>query len=175
MTFSYLSAHDLPIAVQARLSGRSRSSFYYKPKQPEKDAKLLIRIRFAHETNPFYGCKRLAHELDVNHKRVYRLMRLHGIRAKSSRKKRGKNQYSSSKISLPNVLKDLALTKPNQVWAGDFTHFAWKHRTLYLATPAYLMQVAQIIETHAAGPSLPQSGQPVVNQQENAAASGVSQ
>jgi integrase len=42
-------------------------------------------------------------------------------------------------------------------------------------SPAYLMQVAQIIETHAAGPSLPQSGQPVVNQQENAAASGVSQ
>ena len=130
----YLSAHGLPIAVQARLSGKSRSSFYYKRKQPTKDAALLEEIREVHERHPFYGYKRIAQELAVSHKRTYRLMRHHNIRARSSRKRHSKNQYSSNKTSLPNFLKDLTITEPNQVWAGDFTHFAWHRRTFYLAT-----------------------------------------
>lgn len=134
MVFYYLPAQGLPISVQARLSGRSRSSFYYKRKQPKKDALLLERIQAIHCAHPFYGYKRMAQELCVNHKRTYRLMKRHGIRARSSRKKHAKNQYSSSKTSLPNVLKDMTITAPNQVWAGDFTHFTWKRRTFYLAT-----------------------------------------
>jgi putative transposase len=70
----------------------------------------------------------------VSHKRVYRLMRTNSLRARTSRRKRSKNQYSASKISLPNRLKDMKIDRPNQAWAGDFTHFTWKRHTYYLAT-----------------------------------------
>lgn len=133
MNFFYVSAAGLPIAVKARLSGRSRSSFYYKRKQPKKDAVFLEQVLALHKKNPYAGYKHIARLLGVSHKKVYRSMRMHGIQAKSSRKKRGKNQYSSSKTSLPNLTKDVKPLRPNQIWAGDFTHFVWKRRTYYLA------------------------------------------
>ena len=76
----FLSAKGLPIAVQARLSGRSRSSFYYKRKQPKKDEEFLKEVLVINKAHPYYGCKRIANELGVSHKRVYRIMRMHGIR-----------------------------------------------------------------------------------------------
>lgn len=130
----FLSAKGLSVAVQARLSGRSRSSFYYKRKQPDKDAAFLEEVRVIHTAHPYYGYKRIANELHVSHKRTYRVMRLNGIRAMSSRRKRAKNQYSKGKSSLPNLMKNMTIEHPNQVWAGDFTHFIWKRRTYYLAT-----------------------------------------
>jgi len=130
----FLSAKGLPVAVKARLSGRSRSSFYYRRKQPEKDAAFLEEVRTIHEAHPYYGYKRIANELHVSHKRTYRIMKLNGICAKSSRRRHGKNQYSKGKSSLPNLMKDIAIKHPNQVWAGDFTYFTWKRRTYYLAT-----------------------------------------
>lgn len=132
--FLFLSAEGLPISVKARLSGRARSSFYYERKQPRKDEDFLKEVRAIHEAHPYYGYKRIANQLRVSHKRTYRIMRLYGIRARTSRRKRAKNQYSTSKISLPNLLKDMIIERPNQAWAGDFTHFTWKRRTYYLAT-----------------------------------------
>jgi transposase InsO family protein len=131
----FLFAKGLPIAVQARLSGISRSRFYYKRRQPKKDEDFWEHeVRPVHESHPYYGYKRIANELRVSHKRVYRCMRLHGIRAKSSRRKHSKNQYSKGKSSLPNLMKVVSIERPDQVWAGDFTHFTWKGRTYYLAT-----------------------------------------
>lgn len=131
----FLSAKGLPVAVKARLSGRSRSSFYYQRIQPKKDESFWENeVRPLHEARPFYGYKRIAKQLGVSHKRVYRCMRLHGIRAKTTRRRRGKNQYSKGKPSLPNLMKDMSIDHPNQVWAGDFTHFVWKRRIYYLAT-----------------------------------------
>lgn len=132
--FLFISASGLPVSVKARLSGRSRSSFYYKRKQPTKDEQFLEQVEMIHKKNPFYGYKRVAGVLGVSHKRTYRLMRMHGICAKSSRKRRSKNQYSVGKSSLPNHLKDMTIAHPNQAWAGDFTHFTWKRYTYYLAT-----------------------------------------
>lgn len=132
--FFFLSADGLPVAVKARLSGRSRSSFYYPHKQPKKDEEFLKEVLAINKVYPYYGYKRIANVLRVSHKRTYRIMRMHGIRAKSSRRKRGKNQYSTNKTSLPNFMKDMDIENPNQAWAGDFTHFSWKRRTYYLAT-----------------------------------------
>jgi transposase InsO family protein len=149
MHYFFLPATRLPVAVKARLSGRSRSSLYYKRKQPRKDALLLEQVKTAHEMNNFAGYKSIAQTLGVSHRRTYRIMRMHGIRAKSSRRKRGKNQYTSPKTSLPNLLKDMRVWRPDQVWAGDFTHFTWKRRTYYLAVIMDLY-TRQIVGWHVA-------------------------
>lgn len=130
----FLCAQGLPISVKARLSGKSRSYFYYERTQPNKDALFWDQVRAECKAHPYYGYKRIAKELGVSHKRVYRCMRMHGIQAKTSRRKRAKNQYSMLKTSLPNHVKAVTIDEPNQVWAGDFTHFTWQRKTYYLAT-----------------------------------------
>ena len=130
----FLSALGLPISVKAKLSGRSRSSFYYKPKKPEKDRVLKDRITSVLNANPYYGHRRVGKALGVNHKRAYRVMRRFGIQSKSKRGRRRKNQYSAGKTTLPNLIKDMPIVVPNHVWAGDFTHFQFQRRTYYLAT-----------------------------------------
>jgi putative transposase len=143
----FLSAQGLPVAVKARLSGKSRSYFYYRRKQPRKDALFLEQVEAVHKAHPYYGYKRIAHVLSVSHKRVYRIMRSRGLRARTSRRKRAKNQYSTSKTSLPNHLKDMKVDRPDLAWAGDFTHFTWKRRTYYLATVMDL-HTRQIVGWH---------------------------
>lgn len=145
----FLNAQGLPIAVQARLSGKSRSYFYYQRKQPKKDELFWDRVYPVHKAHPYYGYKTIARQLGVSHKRVYRIMRMHGVRAKTSRRRRAKNQYSAGKASLPNHLKDMTISQANQAWAGDFTHFTWKRRTYYLATVMDLY-TRQIIGWHVA-------------------------
>lgn len=149
MTRFYLSAQGLPIAVQARLSGKSRSYFYYRRKQPKKDELFWNQVYAIHQAHRYYGYKTIARELRVSHKRVYRIMRMHGARAKTSRRRRAKNQYSTVKASLPNRLKEMSVTRPNQAWAGDFTHFTWKRRTYYLAT-VMDVHTRQIVGWHVA-------------------------
>jgi transposase InsO family protein len=150
MTHVYLSAEGLPTAVKARLSGRSRSQFYYERIQQKKDDLFWEQSVYPiHKRKPYAGYKKIARELGVSHKRVYRSMRMHGARARTSRRPRAKNQYSSPKNSLPNLIKDMTIDHPNQVWAGDFTHFTWKRRTYYLAVVMDI-HTRQIVGWHVA-------------------------
>lgn len=87
-----------------------------------------------HESNPYYGNKRLALAANMNHKKVSRLMKKFNMHAKTYRKKHGKNQYSKQKTSLPNLMREVVLTEPNQAWSGDFTHIMYQGKTYYLAT-----------------------------------------
>lgn len=140
MNIYFLSAHGLPTSVKARLSSRSRSSFYYKHKKPERDRRLVDIILPVHKAHPSYGPKNIAddlkskHHVTVNHKCVARIMKRYGIRSKRSHRKHRKNQYNSTNISHPNRMKDIEIHAPDCVWAGDFTHITFQRRPLYLAT-----------------------------------------
>lgn len=147
---TFFPASGLPIAVKARFSGRSRSSFYYKRKRVQKDLEAFRRIDAEHASNPYYGHRRLATATGMNKKKVRRIMRCFQIKAKTGRKRRSKNQYSRLKTSLPNRLKDMVLTAPNQAWSGDFTHFNFHGKTYYFATviDAY---TREIVGWHVSG------------------------
>lgn len=140
MSLIFLSAHSLPISVQAKLSGRSRSSFYYKPKMPARDQKRLDIILPILKKWPCYGPKTIADDLRekrgirINHKCVARLMKRHGYHSARKRKKYRKNQYNSSNSSHPNRMKEIDIKAPDRVWAGDFTHITFQRRPVYLAT-----------------------------------------
>jgi len=116
---------------------------------------MYAHILKRHLAHPFEGYKSIARNLTktlgypVNPKRVYRLMRHNGIQARSSRRKRQKNQYRSNESSRPNRVKDLSLARPDQVWAGDFTHFTYKRRTYYLAAVMDIY-TRQIVGWHVA-------------------------
>jgi len=79
---------------------------------------------------PFYGSRKLAKTFGVNRKRVQRLMRLMGITAIYPQK-RTSAPAAGHKI-YPYLLRNMAITRPDQVWASDITYIPLKHGFLYL-------------------------------------------
>ena len=73
----------------------ARSCFYYRARgtRDAEEAVFLKRIVAIRERWPVYGYRRVLHQLRregvrVNHKRVARLMRLHGLQAHPPRQQR---------------------------------------------------------------------------------------
>lgn len=113
----------------------SRSSLYYKPKIPQKDLELKIIIEKVMVNHRAYGHKRIAIELEINKKRVLRVMKLFGLRPKRRRKKPKKpDDLNQVPMNIPNLVKELVIYHSNQVWASDFTYLSYFGRFVYLAT-----------------------------------------
>lgn len=84
---------------------------------------------------PFYGGRKITRQLkrnglEVNHKRVCRLMRLMGIQAIYP--KPNLSQSNQQHPVYPYLLKDLVINRPNQVWGVDITYIRLKKAWLYL-------------------------------------------
>lgn len=128
---------QLSLRRQCRLLEVHRSGLYYRP-QPESTENLAL-LRLLDEQyyqTPFYGARRLTAWLrsrgyEVNVKRVRRLMSLMRWqtlyrRPQTSRKHPAHPVYGY-------LLKDLPVTRRNQVWAMDITYIPMRHGFLYLA------------------------------------------
>lgn len=79
---------------------------------------------------PFYGSRKLSVVLSVNRKRVQRLMRMMGIEAIYP-KRRTTWPDAGHKI-YPYLLRNVEVTRPDQVWASDITYVPVRHGFLYL-------------------------------------------
>jgi putative transposase len=79
---------------------------------------------------PFYGSRKLADVLGVNRKRVQRLMRRMGIEAVYP--KRRTTWPAAGHQIYPYLLRNVAVTRPNQVWSSDITYIPLRHGFLYL-------------------------------------------
>jgi transposase InsO family protein len=70
---------------------------------------------------------------EINHKRVARLMRPLGWAGKQPvRRKRTTNSNHRFR-QYPNLVIDLAIERPNQVWVGDITYIRLQQEFVYLA------------------------------------------
>ena len=97
-------------------------------------------IELALREHPAYGHKRLAGHLNINKKRILRVMKIFSIKPyrRRGRKWRAANRNS---VFFPNLLLVKRPTWPNHVWASDFTHISFHGKTLfYLATVIDLSQ-----------------------------------
>ena len=84
---------------------------------------------------PFYGSRRMRASLDrqgmpVSRKRVQRLMRLMGLRAIYRQPRT--SQPAPGRWVYPYLLRDLTITRANQVWAADITYLPMARGFLYL-------------------------------------------
>lgn len=111
--------------------GLSRSTRYYQARGETPENLALMRIiDEQYLKTPFYGSRKLARLFGCNRKRIQRLMRLMGIEAIYA-KKRTTWPGAGHKI-YPYLLRGMAITRPNQVWATDITYIPLKHGFLYL-------------------------------------------
>lgn len=119
----------------ARSLGISRASLYYVSKKDEYDWNLKTKIEMIWREPGCvgYGSRRLAKELNLNRKRIQRVMRKHDIRPY---RRRGKKWLKKKKTSVryPNLLHATIPAYPNHIWASDFTELWIKNQKIYVAT-----------------------------------------
>lgn len=88
-------------------------------------------------STPFYGSRKMAKAislqtgLEINRKRVQRLMRIMAISAIYPRPNTSK--ASKQNRVYPYLLTGLTISKPNVVWATDITYIRLRHGFVYLA------------------------------------------
>ncbi len=128
--------HGLPIAAQCRLLQIARGCVYYQPVPVSAtDLRVMRRIDELHLAYPFFGSRRLLVKLTeegfvVGRRHVRTLMARMGIAAlyRKPRTSLGNRQHPV----YPYLLKDLAIERPNQVWAADITYLPMAHGFGYL-------------------------------------------
>ena len=128
--------HPLPVTRQCHLLDLARSTFYYQPKPPKpRDLEMMRHTGEIHLAYPFYGSRRIMHELrgrgyDVGRGHVSRLMQIMGIRA-IYRRPRTTIPDAQHKV-YPYLLSGLAITRANHVWAADICYLPMRRGFAYL-------------------------------------------
>ena len=126
----------VPVQRQAQLLDLSRSSVYYTPRPvSDRDLALMRRLDELHLEAPFYGARKLTAQLQreghaVGRRHVRTLMQRMGIEA-IYRKPRTSIPARGAQI-YPYLLANLAIDRPNQVWASDLTSLPMAHGFMYL-------------------------------------------
>ena len=128
--------HQLPITRQAELLGMSRSSVYYLPRPVSQADLVLMRcIDELHLEHPFMGARMLRRMLvreglKVGRRHVSTLMQRMGVEALCPQPGTSK-AHPGHKI-YPYLLRRLAITQSNQVWALDTTYIPMARGFVYL-------------------------------------------
>lgn len=117
----------------ARKLGVSRSMLYYWPKQRFKDWKLKVDIEDVLHRYSFYGRPRISQVLGISQNRIYRVMKLYGIKAFRRRGRKYRKTKDLSNI-YPNLLWKVFPDQPGKIWVSDFTNLNFKGKQIYIAT-----------------------------------------
>lgn len=124
------------IRHQCELLDISRGAYYYEPcAETAQNLALMRLLDQLHLEHPVYGSRRLGVLLaqaghQVNRKRVRRLLQVMGLEAIYP--KRRTSQPGEGHEIYPYLLKDLAITGPNQVWCSDITYLPMQSGFMYL-------------------------------------------
>lgn len=147
MRYQFVRDHcgQFPVQRMCRVLQVSPSAYYAWRVRPEsrrvrEDRRLLVEIKAIHQAKrEVYGSPRLHAELRaqglcLSEKRVARLMRAGGIRAKQKRKFKVTTDSQHSHPVAPNLLeRDFEASAPNKKWVADITYIPTREGWLYLA------------------------------------------
>ncbi len=116
---------------QCELLDLERSTFYYQPcTESAENLKWMRAIDRLYLQRPYFGSRRIADELAINRKRAQRLMRLMGLEAIYP-KPRTTRRAKEHRI-YPYLLRNMEITRPDQVWSTDITYLPLREGYLYL-------------------------------------------
>jgi putative transposase len=140
-------AAGFPVTAACQAAGVSTSAFYAWAARrtpaaaDQAEAALVAEIRTVHrESKGTYGSPRVHAELRrrgwrVNHKRVERLMRTHGIVGHRPRRRRSLTKPDAATAPAPDLLgRRFDPDQPDVAWCGDVTWIPTDEGWLYLAS-----------------------------------------
>ncbi len=106
----------------------------------QKEDKLRQTIEAVASRFVTYGSRRVTQELRrppyemrINRKRTQRLMREMGLQRSQKRRKRSTTDSQHGFARYPNLLADMEVTYPDQVWVSDITYIRLFREFVYLA------------------------------------------
>ena len=130
------SKEKLSIREQCELLEVNRSGLYYKTKgESEENLEIMRLLDVFFMNHPTYGVLQMQDLLmdsghRVNEKRVRRLLRKMGVMAIYPQ--RNLSKLLQAKYVHPYLLRDLEITKVNQVWEIDITYIPMAKGFMYL-------------------------------------------
>jgi len=114
-------------------------SIYYEPAfAPTDDTAIVEAIAAICDEFECYGWRRVRAALRqqgliVNHKKVKRLMREHGLQPKVRRRYVATTDSDHGQPIFPNLAKDTVVDGPDQLWVADITYVAIAVGFVYVA------------------------------------------
>jgi putative transposase len=128
-----------PLRLVCRLLGVPRSSVYSaRPSAPDADAIFKTALLDVAGEWPTYGYRRLTVMLrrlgwPVNGKRVRRWMGELGIHGAPPTRRRRTTNSNHAFPRYSNLVQNLEITRPDQVWVADITYIRLRCEFVYLA------------------------------------------
>jgi putative transposase len=118
--------------------GIARSTFYDAPAQAADDTALVEAMHAIKDEFEAYGWRRMQAALGqqgwaVNHKRLKRLMREHGLNARCRRRYVTTTDSDHDQPIFPNRARDMIVDGPDQLWVVDLTYVAVAAGFVYVA------------------------------------------
>ena len=127
---------ELSIVRQCEVLGIHRSGFYFTPKPVcEEDLRIMRLMDELHLEDPCRGTRRLVDELlekgvRIGRGKVRRLMQAMRIKAVYCVPRT--TVIDKTKYKFPYLLRDLKITRKNQVWAVDITYLPIRGGFMYM-------------------------------------------
>jgi putative transposase len=158
MKYVFIDEHRSGFRVKkmCRVLDVSRSRYYAwrrrsKGLRQQEDERLLEKIKEAHQmSRRTYGSPRIAVELNANgtpcgENRIARIMRLHGIFAKTKRRFRVTTHSNHNLPVAENLLnRQFEVDKPNQIVFGSLTLRIFGPRKVgYTSRPSWICLIAR--------------------------------
>jgi putative transposase len=129
---------QLSLRAQCKLLNVARATLDYTPvPESEEDRQLMRLMDEIYLIDPCIGTRRLVgllgrdYGLLVNRKRLQRLRRKMGLETIWCRPRNTSNPDKSHR-KYPYLLRNLEVTRPNQVWCADITYVPMPHGHAYL-------------------------------------------
>jgi len=134
-----VSQEDYPVQTACKVLGLARSSYYYKS-QRQDQSEIETAITEVAGRHPTYGTRRVTHQLrrapfyqHINRKRTQRIMREKGLLRPVKRSGRYTTNSRHPYLRFENLVADLEITRPEQVWVGDITYIRLGREFIYLS------------------------------------------
>jgi transposase InsO family protein len=130
---------EYPVSRLCEFLELSRSRYYYQSRRAD-ETEVEAAIEAIAGQFPTYGTRRVKHQLErapygmqVNRKRVQRIMAQKGLLRRVKRRKKRTTNSQHPYLRYPNRVKDLEISVPDQVWVSDITYIRLDQEFVYLA------------------------------------------
>ncbi len=139
MTKALVEGSGCSVQAACALTGLAPSTYYYHSQRAE-DSQLVADLKQEAGRFPLYGSRRLTHQLRrspyryrINRKRIQRLMRQKDLLRPVKRKKCRTTDSQHPYPRYPNLVQELEVVRPEQVWVCDITYVRLGNGFVYLA------------------------------------------
>jgi putative transposase len=144
------------IGFYCRLFGKSRQAFYeLQDSKNDRHLEEILILKLVSEIRaemPRIGTKKIhfllaeklvEHQIKIGRDRLYTLMGEHGFLLRYRRRKPYTTNSNHRYRKYPNLIREMLLTRPNQLWVSDITYIQVGMKFAYLSiiTDAYSRKI----------------------------------